>query len=691
MTLSSLTRLLAGTAVLLSSCSGGAETTTGAPTTSASATEAAPTIAPRDPASPHIVASVREGSTIARGVGESVIYVADEDHKAIRRVPLPLGDAARTQSLELSGAPAQVLPLDRRVLVTVRDPGLLLVLEPTATGLVEKARVELPADAWGIAVSADEGLALVSSAWSRQVSAVDLGTMKKLWSVEVAREPRGIALQASGDTAYVSHLVGSDVTRLDNLRGTPKLTSVALTPAPMRSPSGVTLSAALGYAALLSPDGSRLFVARHAIGALGEDAWFGASTLDVLLTVNDTTLAPRRHDRLPFLRADKALEGAELIVPGKPVSPFTQPRALAYRKSRETVLVASEGEDTLVEVDAHSLDPARSVLRKYQLGRDYAAGLPVAGSCGAPSGVALAEDELTAFVWCRSTYDLAAVALDDFALDGAPPTDAPAARVTTLRLADDPLEDASLGRRLFYNATDKITSGGLGCAGCHPEGRDDGHVWHEAKFNTDDGTNVTFVGHQANIAAEEGVRGVPRRTPMLAGRVAAAGPYGWHAESPDLTARLNAGFGLHRWGGMPKHEPANLDARSARLAIFLRKGLLPPPALGRELDANEQRGRELFESEAVGCSKCHVPGSEYTDRVAYPLPKLPMRPGFDEEAAVAFKTPSLRYLAGRAPYLHDGRATSLEWLIDNNGDRMGKTSQLSPPDRSALIAFLRTL
>ncbi|MBL8740932.1 MAG: hypothetical protein JNK04_07560, partial [Myxococcales bacterium] len=608
-------RRLAAATLLLSACSGGAETTSAPPSASTAASEPAPTIAPRDPASPHIAATVRQGSTIARGVGEPVLYVADEDHKAIRRVPLPLGDVASMQSLELPGPPAQVLPLDGRVLVTVRDPGLLLVLAPTPTGLSETARIELPADAWGIAVSPDERLALVSSAWTQQISAVDLEATKKLWSIGVPREPRAIALRSSGDSAYVSHLVGSSLTRLDGLREPPKPTSIALPAAPLRTPAGVNLNAALGYTAVLSPDESRLFVARHALGALGEDAWFGASTLDVLVTANDTPLAPRRNGKMPFLRSDKAPNGEELMLPGKPLSPFTQPRALAHRKRTSTLLVASEGEDTLVEVDAGALDPTRTVLRKYQLGSGYPPTLPVASTCGAPSGIALSEDELTAFVWCRATYDIAAVPLEDFATDGGPATDGATAAPITLRLADDPLEQAAVGRRLFYNATDTVTSGGLGCAGCHPEGRDDGHVWHEAKFNTDDGTHVTFVGHQANIAEEEGVRGVPRRTPMLAGRVSAAGPYGWHAESADLPARLNAGFGLHRWGGMPKHEPANLDARSAPLSMFLRKGLVPPAGLGRPLDEKEKHGQELFESEAVGCAKCHTPATEYTDRI----------------------------------------------------------------------------
>lgn len=684
---------LIGTSCSSDSTSGGS---TGAPSAGPSA---APTAEPVPiPVDPTAKASVRHGGALARGVGESALYVADEDHRAVRRVPLPLRSDAPSRAFEMPGAPAQVLPLAGRVLVTIRDPGMLLVLEPDPSGaLAERSRTTLPADAWGLAVTSDEKTALVTSAWSSRVSAVDLGSGKKLWSVEVAREPRAVVVRDGGATAYVTHLVGSSITRLDAQGGgfadAPKVTSVVLPPAPLRSPSGVTLDASLGYAAVLAPDESRLFVARHALGALGEDAWFGASTVDVLVTANDSPLGPRRHDRLPFLRADKAPTGAELIVPPKPLSVFTQPRALAYRKSTRTLLVASEGDDLVAELDATGVDPTRGVLRTLRVGAGHDPNLPVASTCGAPTGLALSEDERTLWVWCRSTYDLASLALDDFAPGATPALDAPPPDVSVVRLAEDPLVDgdAAIGRRLFYNATDRITSGGLACAGCHPEGRDDGHVWHEAKLNTKDGTHVNFLGHEANIPAEEGVRGVARRTPMLAGMVDAQGPYGWRAESADLPTRLAAGFGLHRWGGMPQHDGGNLTARSARLIQFLRRGLVPPPALGRELDATELRGKALFSSADVGCAGCHVPETGFTNRLAVPLKPLPSRTGFDDEEKAAFKTPSLKYVGGRAPYFHDGRATSLEWMINNNDNRMGTTNQLSGVDRAALIAFLRTL
>lgn len=681
-------------ALTVAACTGGScgegagtEGDAGAPIASGSSSVEAPPSPDRPPAA----VTVREGGALARGVGEAALYVADEDHKTVRRVPFPVRAEARGTALELPGAPAQVLPLAGRVLVTVRDPGLLLVLAPDASGaLSEKARVELPDDAWGIALTPDEQVALVTSAWSHQVSAVDLATSRKLWSIDVGREPRGIVVKSDG-VAYVTHLVGSALTRIDGMRSDPQARSVPLPAAPLRAPANVVLPASLGYAAALSPDGTRLFAARHALGALGEEAWFGASTIDVLVTSSDAPLAPARRDGMPFLRADKAIDATDIAVPGKPLSPFTQPRALAYRKSSRTLLVASEGEDALVELDALGIDPTRSVMKRYELGSDRDPVLPVASKCGAPTGLALSEDEATAWVWCRSTYDLATVQLAIFGDDGVPAS-AEATTAVVVHLAEDALDaDGALGRRIFYDATDRITSGGLACAGCHPEGRDDGHVWHEAKINTKDGTQANFLGHQANIPPEENLKGAARRTPMLAGRVAANGPYGWHGESPDLPARLHAGFGLHRWGGMPAHEASNLAARSGRLAIFLRRGLVPPPGLRRELDAKETRGREVFTSTEVGCTGCHKPESEYTDRVSYPMARVPVRAGFDDESVHEYKTPSLRFVGGRAPYFHDGRAKSLEWVIDNNDDRMGHTNQLSGADREALVAFLRTL
>jgi cytochrome c peroxidase len=275
----------------------------------------------------------------------------------------------------------------------------------------------------------------------------------------------------------------------------------------------------------------------------------------------------------------------------------------------------------------------------------------------------------------------------------------------------------ALGRRLFYNATERVVSGRLACAGCHPEGRDDGHVWHEVAFTPDDDTEsmltghgsfTNFVGHEAQADAlmqrwkvpsdeVEGPRGMvraagrPRQTPMLVARVAAHGPYGWQGESKDLPARLVAGFGLHRWSS--DGPPTTVAVAAAgHLTKFLREGLVPPPRPTGEPSAEALRGKAVFESPQAMCSTCHTPTTGFTDRSVVPLLPTPPAPaGFVKDTNEAFKTPSLLFVGGSPPYFHDGRYASLHELVEKNADRMGKTSHLSAEDKKALVAYLESL
>ncbi len=645
-------------------------------------------------------ASSRQGSTIARSPKGDALFVADEDHGVLRRITLPLSPQSAVTEERLPGAPAQVIALGDRVLVTLRSPGMLLVMKPDAGGkLAVETRVPLADDAWGMALSPDEKRVFVTSAWTRTVSLVDLAESKIVWKVDVAREPRGV-VAASGDTAYVSHLVGADLTRVtwNDKDKEPLAEAIPLQPSPVRAPSGKKLHASLGYALVASADGDRLFAARHAVGALARRSWFGQPTIDVLLLPKEgkrtaaEQLSAVHVGSLPKVTsavADLTMTAdTPVSIPGRDQGPFVQPRAMVLRKKSNTLLVAGEGDDVVAELSATALDPTLAIVRIFKVGKSYEPAVGAAAECGAPSGIALSEDENTAWVFCRSTYDV--VALDLSAPE--PETPLVTDRQALLHLADDTLSpDAAKGRRLFYNATDPVVSGGLACAGCHPEGRDDGHVWHEASFDTIDGVNTNFVGVYENLPDLARKKGFPRRTPMLAGMVKAQGPYGWHGESESLPARLVGGFGLHRWGAVPKGTGGMPLGRSHLLTEFVRAGLVPPPREERELTEKEKRGKEVFSSEETKCVRCHVPDSDFTDRTAYPFTKIGAVSGFDDEPRLEFKTPSLRFVGGRAPYFHDGRASSLEKLVELNGDRMGKTSHLSTEDRDALVAYLRTL
>ncbi len=627
----------------------------------------------------------REGSTVARSLAGGRVLVADEENRTLRVVSLTASGETVSDPVPLPGAPGQVLALPGRVLVAVRDPGLLLVLRDDGGALVETQRIPVPADAWGLALAPD-GRVVVTSPWTARVSLVDLAAGKPVWSVGVAREPRAAVVRPDGAGVYVTHLTAGTLSRLSLADG--QATTVDLPPAPLRAPTGRVLRGTLGYTAVLSADGRRLFAARHAVGALGHEAWFGASTVDVLLTGDDRPLSPRYQPGAPRLKSDLAstlVSGGDVEFPGGSLGAFTQPRALVLRRSAETLLVASEGNDELVELDARAVDPTLAIRHVYAVGKEIDPIFAVSTTCGAPSGIALSDDEATAYVHCRATQSLAVVPLE-------PVSGGEVNAPRFLRLIDERADDPEVrGRRMFYSARDTMVSGGLGCAGCHPEGRDDGQVWHEAVFTTAAGDNANFVGLDANVPSEARKKGVARRTPLLVDRIGHAGPYGWRGESKDLTARLHAGFGLHRWGGLPTHTPANLDARAAPLIAFVRKGLPAPPGIGRPLTPEEERGKALFESEKSQCASCHPAGEGYTTRAVLPLPERPTLPGYDREADAAYKVPSLVHLAGHAPYFHDGSAPSIEALIDQNKDRMGKTTWMSPEERAALVAFLRTL
>ncbi|MEZ4313858.1 MAG: hypothetical protein R3F14_38040 [Polyangiaceae bacterium] len=586
------------------------------------------------------------------------------------------------------------------VAVRKSQGGLLLVMKPDPErGLTELARIPLPPDAWGLAVSPDGTRAVVTSAWSAQVSVIDINERKVIATLPTSREPRGAAITADGKTAYVSHLMGSDLTRIDALDTAPKLSSVPLPPAPSRTYEKATLTATLGYSLTLSPDGKTLFAPRHAMGAEGHDSWWGAVTVDVLdLATGAATIPPHRSGSPAQAgHRDQVMEPLGWMagpgrLPGVNLS-MLNPRDVVYRKKTDTLLVAGEATDVLTEVDALAPDPALFGRSRYRLSMyDYQ--LDDAYLGGTPAGVALSEDEDTAYVWCRGTFDLVRVDLTS--------TD-----LTWLRVAEDPLPaDAARGRRLFFDARSADLSGGLACAGCHPEGRDDGHVWREALLDAEhDDNDAVFLGLRSNMkrrsggslgfSPQEKNRYYPRQTPMIAGRVRSAGPYGWHAEAKNLVDRLVRGFRLHR-APWDSHTPGMTDLgpflhKLDSLGDFVQSGLLPPPTVPHPLTEQEKRGKEIFESEEAQCSKCHVPETDFTDRTAYPIRGLPVLDDFDPERNQSFKTPSLLFIAGTAPYFHDGSQPTLAALLKNNGSRMGNTENLSPEDRAALVAYLETL
>jgi CxxC motif-containing protein (DUF1111 family) len=212
---------------------------------------------------------------------------------------------------------------------------------------------------------------------------------------------------------------------------------------------------------------------------------------------------------------------------------------------------------------------------------------------------------------------------------------------------------------------------------------------------------------------------------MADGRI---GRFGWKAQTVSLAEFVRAAcaneLGLGNPGqaqpqplGNPSYPPVGYDltlAQCDQLTEFINS--LPRPVERTPTDPDGIRavsaGKSLFQT--VGCADCHTPdvgsvrglysdlllhemgealeaGGDYNDR---PLDDPSFKPGTGPLPA-EWRTPPLWGVARSAPYLHDGRAQTLEESIRLHGGQGSKSAQrfnsLSANDRERLIRFLKTL
>lgn len=205
--------------------------------------------------------------------------------------------------------------------------------------------------------------------------------------------------------------------------------------------------------------------------------------------------------------------------------------------------------------------------------------------------------------------------------------------------------------QLFHSNPEDRANVVVTCASCHPEGRDDGHVWR-----------FTGVG--------------PRRTMSLASFSTETAPFHWSGDLADVGAVMDNVF-VGRMGGQPQS-----DERKAAITAWMTQ--MPAAPRSSFVDATQaERGRALFEDPSVGCATCHS-GPHLTNNATVAV-------GTGE----ALQVPGLLGIGARAPYMHDGCAPTLRDRFTSptcgGGDAHGHTSQLSSAQIDDLVAYLSSL
>jgi len=594
-------------------------------------------------------AAARDGSAIVLAAleGRTVAYVADEDDALVRVIDVD--DGRELSSTRLGGVPGQLaLRKDGRLFATVRDTSEVLMLSgggSETSRLVVEKRIGVAADPVGLALSPDEQTLVVTSGWGHAVTVLDATSLEVRTEHDVAREPRGVVVSSDGKRAFVSHVVGDklDVLSLD---GTPLGKDPKTGAAKAKKSLGVdgveqvfgrhmgaadqNRAACQGFA-LARAETGRIF-APHVLAFTGDPAetssGYGGGSEGREAEVFDVPVID--EDAAKVLTQSTRLSGA---LDG-PIFKCALPRAATVGKAG--LFVTCLGDDVVTLYDAEAVNP-----HEVQLGRWSVPSGPV--------GIALDEAKGRAIVWSQFAHAITSLAIGDG-------SDVPrpfALSSTTIPRTTHASAKLERGRVLFHSTgDDRISGDGRACASCHPDGRDDTLVWSSPNG--------------------------PRQTPILAGRLEGAAPYGWNGDATDVSTHLVQTF--KRLGG----KGITGDDKEALMA-YVGSLRAPPPRKAKD-PSSVERGLAIFRSSEAECSSCHGEGGDLPDGVSHDVKS---RAGAD--IRTKFDTPSLRFVSGSAPYFHDGRYKDLHTLLTKSDGKMGHTKQLSPDELADLESYLESL
>lgn len=293
--------------------------------------------------------------------------------------------------------------------------------------------------------------------------------------------------------------------------------------------------------------------------------------------------------------------------------------------------------------------------------------------------------------------------------------------------ADNPLtqEGVALGRRLFHDARLSI-NGTQSCASCH----DQAHAFADPR--------PFSIGAKGRVGT---------RNAMPLFNLAWHQAFFWDGRAPTLRQQVLIPISdAHEMNETPQRVCDKLRADAAcaeafakafgspgvtpeRLALALEQFLLTLVSQNSrydraarklaELTESEKRGLQLFVTEfdpqrglrGADCFHCH--GGTLFASQPFGNNGLLLKPDDVGQMAVTqneadrgkFKVPSLRNIALTAPYMHDGRFTTLEQVVEHysTGVRRGPTLdpnlakhpegglQLTAEEKADLVAFLKTL
>ncbi len=578
---------------------------------------------------PCALAVAKDGSTlfVANAGARQVIWVGLPDGKVTRRIDLP------------SEPTGLVLHPDGTTLaVTCAAPRSTVLLLDASSGRTI-ATVAAGHTAMGPAITPDGGRLYVCNRFDNDVSVMDLAGRKELARVDVVREPVAAAVTPDGKTVLVANhlpnmrtdvffmgIVAAKVTAIDT--ATHATTAIELA------------SGANGLRSLcISPDGRYAYVTHilanfELVPTQLDMGWTNINALSVIDTQQKRLVNTVGLDEL-YLGAANPW-GVGCTADGKTI-------CISHAGSNELSVVKASA--LLGQLPQMYISPLAGAIPEDPRNGKSLRRIKLPGK--GPRGLAVVGSQVYVAEYFSDT-----LAVVDLQADDDTQTDI---------VALGPRPQMTIRRRgemLFGDAVicyDHWQS----CATCHPDGRTDALNWdlmNDGTGNTKN-TKSMVLAHQTPPSMAEGVR-------------------------PTAEAAVRAGLQHILFANRPEAEAEAIDAYLKSLkpvpSPFLIDGRLSPAA---------RRGRQLFESDRVGCRKCH-PAPHYTDLMSHNVGTRSTY-GFTDD----FDTPTLVEIWRTAPYLHDGRFLTVKDLIaeGQHGKTRGAVEKLTEEEVDDLVEFVLSL
>jgi YVTN family beta-propeller protein len=553
------------------------------------------------------------------------------------------------------------------------------------------AEIPVGARPHNVALDASGRTAYVSNQESDTISVIDLATNTVAATLPAGFGPAGIALVVGGSRLLLANSYGDDISLID----------VA-----SRAEEGRLVAGRIPVTAVASADGDHVLVANQlarpgrpedppiaevtAVDARGgrierRYPLPGAHLLGGIAFTPEGDLAlvtiVRPKNLLPALQVERGwmmtngfalldLEGDRAVqLPlDDPGAYYADPADVAVTADGRLAFVSHGGADVVSVVDMRSVrevvdrTPEADLAglgNRLALSRRYVvARIPVGSN---PGRLLLAPGGGTLYVAERLDDRIGVIDV------------ARRERVGSIDLGGPRHETIVRRGEKVFSSSKATLERQFSCRSCHP----DGHMDQLQYDFEPDGLGRNIVDNKTMMG------------------IADTGPFKWNGKNTSIY--MQCGIRFARF--LTRSQPLSFDDLNA-LVAYLRS-IQPPRNRHRAADGKltpaQERGRGIFRrsrtldgtviAERNRCQTCHPPPLYTNHRVEDVGSVSPT------DSGGGFDTPQLVDLEMTAPYLHDGKALTLEeiWTVYNPDDTHGYTRDIGKSGLNDLIEYLKTL